>query len=504
MPSKSCKVNLLLATIIAGAVSWLAPNATHGESNTGKAVGQMSQSFEFPVVSPQSMGMNASKLDEARDNGLKGGGAGCVIWKGKKVYSWGDDTKYDIKSATKTFGMVAMGLAVKDGKASLDTLAYTLQPDIVKKTPGQPETAKKITLRHLLTQTAGFEKIRGYGKLEREPGSAYFYSDGGPNWLAECLTLAYGQDLDTLMYDRVFSKIGIKRSDYKWRENSMRDKTIGNGIPSREFGAGISINADGMAKFGYFLLNKGKVNGEQIISEDWIEMATHCAPELLKLYDTAPDLGSKSYGFLTWINDGKPYGLTNRFFRSAGLFSNCAIVIPEMDMVIARVGPQTMLGVPSYVDALVRPVLESTGKKLRPQAKSRKTAAADEEGTPKKSPGIQVYVDNVHYESGVAPVIAKDEILVLRRCIDGFGVEEKWSDGGDVLTLSRKDKSLQITVSRKEAIVNGEKRTIENPPVEVEGKRLYPIKLVCEAFGYDIKIDKEANRIDIHTPLTGR
>ena len=38
---------------------------------------------------------------------------------------------------------------------------------------------------HLATQTAGFEKPGGYTKLIFEPGTKWFYSDGGPNWLAE-------------------------------------------------------------------------------------------------------------------------------------------------------------------------------------------------------------------------------------------------------------------------------------------------------------------------------
>ena len=173
--------------------------------------------FDFPVVSPETMGMNVQKLEEAKTQALTGGGSGCVIWHGKKVFSWGGNELYDIKSATKSFGALAMGLAVKDKKASLDTLAYKLQPDIVNRTPGQPEAAKKITLKMLMTHTAGFVKTGGYGELGFEPGTHYSYSDGGPNWLAECLTMAYNEDLDKLLYDRVFSQIGITRNDYRWR-----------------------------------------------------------------------------------------------------------------------------------------------------------------------------------------------------------------------------------------------------------------------------------------------
>ena len=62
-----------------------------------------------------------------------------------------------------------------------------------------------------------------------EPGTKWSYSDGGPNWLAECVTLAYGRDLQELMFERVFSPIGIGRDDLKWRANSYRPKEI-NGV----------------------------------------------------------------------------------------------------------------------------------------------------------------------------------------------------------------------------------------------------------------------------------
>src|SRR5204863_1145078 len=102
---------------------------------------------------------------------------------------------------------------------------------------------EQITLRHLASQTAGFEKPGGYTALLFAPGTRWAYSDGGPNWLAECVTLAYGQDLDALMFERVFTPLGIGREDLVWRKNAYRPAEI-NGIPRREFGAGISADVD--------------------------------------------------------------------------------------------------------------------------------------------------------------------------------------------------------------------------------------------------------------------
>ncbi len=69
----------------------------------------------------------------------------------------------------------------------------------------------QITIRHLATQTAGFEKPGGYTKLIFKPGEKWSYSDGGPNWLAECVTRAYQQDVSDLLFERVFTPLGIQR-----------------------------------------------------------------------------------------------------------------------------------------------------------------------------------------------------------------------------------------------------------------------------------------------------
>jgi CubicO group peptidase (beta-lactamase class C family) len=216
---------------------------------------------------PEEVGMDEARLREARDYALTGAGSGYITRSGKLVMAWGSPTdRYDLKSSTKGIGITALGLAIKDGKIKLEDRARTHHPTLGVPPAENGDTGwlDDITIFHLATQTAGFDKNGGYTKLLFKPGSKWCYSDGGPNWLAECVTRTYRQDLNTLMFERVFTPLGIKDTDLTWRKNQYRDDTI-DGLKRREFGSGIHANVDAMARIGYLYLRRGQWNGKEIL-----------------------------------------------------------------------------------------------------------------------------------------------------------------------------------------------------------------------------------------------
>lgn len=128
---------------------------------------------EWPDSTPSELGMEESKLLEAREYALKGEGSGYIVHKGRLVMTWGDPGKrYDLKSTTKSIGVTALGLALFDGKIKLEDAVQHYHSSFGT----QPESnivsgwLEKITLLHLATQTAGFEKPGGYTPLLFEPG----------------------------------------------------------------------------------------------------------------------------------------------------------------------------------------------------------------------------------------------------------------------------------------------------------------------------------------------
>lgn len=334
----------------------------------------------WPAAEPAAVGMDAAKLAAARDYALTGGGSGMVLRHGRVVITWGDlRERYDLKSSTKAIGVTALGLAIADGKAALDDPATKYHPAFGVP-PQENRNAgwiEKITLRHLASQTAGFDKPGGYVPLLFEPGTRWRYSDSGPNWLAECLTLAYRRDMDELMFERVFTPIGIGRGDLVWRKNQYRPHEI-EGIARREFGSGISANAEALSRIGYLYLREGRWKDRTILPRQFVEEVRTSDPAVAKLAVDNPDeygSASKHYGLLWWNNaDGSLPGVPRDAFWSWGLFDSLIVVMPSLDVVAVRAGKSWKReggGHYAVLEPFLRPIAESVSD-ARPETISAK------------------------------------------------------------------------------------------------------------------------------------
>ena len=180
---------LILASL---SVLSLAPNSRAALFNSERNGGYPIP--EWPRVEPAAVGMDAAKLESARDYALTSMGSGYITRHGKLVMAWGPpDQRYDLKSTTKSIGITAVGLALMDGKLRLDDKALSHQPTLgtdkehtdISKANGATGWLGAITLAHLASQTAGFDKPGGYTSLLFEPGTKWLYSDsddpyGGP------------------------------------------------------------------------------------------------------------------------------------------------------------------------------------------------------------------------------------------------------------------------------------------------------------------------------------
>ncbi|MCP4782764.1 MAG: serine hydrolase [Fuerstiella sp.] len=350
-------------------------------------VWQTSPADEWPLPNwktarPEDVGMDATQLKKARDYALTGGGSGYVIRYGKLVMSWGDvRRRYDLKSTTKSIGVTALGVAIADGKIGLKDRAIQHHPSLAVPPGSNRQTGwiEQITIEQLATQTAGFSKPGGYGELMFKPGTKWAYSDAGPNWLAECVTLAYKRDVSELMFQRVFGPLGITGRDLTWRRNQYRDAEIGN-VMRREFGSGISANVDAMARIGYLYLRNGQWKDRQIISEDFVATAMTTVKTVVGLPEVNPDEygnASDHYGLLWWNNvDGTLSNVPRDAFWSWGLYDSLIVVIPSLDVVVARAGKSWNRQWSGHYDVL-KPFLDPVAASIRSAGKQEKTKSPD-------------------------------------------------------------------------------------------------------------------------------
>ncbi|MGC9327125.1 MAG: serine hydrolase domain-containing protein, partial [Candidatus Hinthialibacter sp.] len=285
---------------------------------------------------PAEVGMAKEKLEQAKAYALTGGGSGYITRHGKLAMEWGDpQQKYDLKSTTKSFGAAALAVAIGDGKIQLDDKAAAFHPVFGVPPQKNAETGwlDEITIKHLATQTAGFDKPGGFEALLFKPGTQWHYSDGGPNWLAECLTLIYKRDIKDFMFDRIFTPIGVTSEDLRWRNNAYRPSEL-EGITRREFGSGIHANVNAMARLGYLFLREGRWNGRQLIPE-WFTHQVNTPFQFMKgLPEHNPSQhgnASDHYNLLWWNNaDQTLENVPADAFWSWGLYDSLIVVIPSM------------------------------------------------------------------------------------------------------------------------------------------------------------------------------
>jgi CubicO group peptidase (beta-lactamase class C family) len=151
----------------------------------------------------------------------------------------------------------------------------------------------------------------------------------------------------------------------RWRPNAYRPKEI-DGFPRREFGAGVHADVDAMARIGMLYLRDGKIGDRRILPHDFLTMlrapVTGVSTLPVKLPDDHPG-APRHYGLLWWNNaDGWIAGVPRDAYWSWGLYDSHIVVIPSLDLVVARAGkPMGKPGAPGAerFRGLVEPIVEA-------------------------------------------------------------------------------------------------------------------------------------------------
>jgi CubicO group peptidase (beta-lactamase class C family) len=238
----------------------------------------------------------------------------------------GADKPHIMNSLTKSFTSTAIGLAIRDGKLSLDDRVLKFFPEDAPKDPS--DNLKAMTVRHLLTMTCGHEsEAKTGGKptakqfldnpVPHEPGTFFKYNTLGSYVLSAIVTKVTGQTTLEYLTRRLFEPLGI---------NTPQWNTSAEGISIG--GYGLYLRTEDIAKFGQLVLQKGNWNGKQLIPRDWIEQATSKQVSNAVENRTQGLDWQQGYGFQFWQ-------CQHDAVRGDGAGGQFCIVIPGLDVVIA-------------------------------------------------------------------------------------------------------------------------------------------------------------------------
>ena len=130
------------------------------------------------------------------------------------------DTRYDMASLSKIIGPTMLALrAIEDGDLTLYDRLDRFFPDC-------PEDKKNITIRHLMTHTAGFAPAFWLSEVANSPedalraildtpvGAEVHYSCMGYITLGKVLETVYGKPLNVLARERVFEPLHMVNTCY--------------------------------------------------------------------------------------------------------------------------------------------------------------------------------------------------------------------------------------------------------------------------------------------------
>ena len=238
------------------------------------------------------------------------------------------DKPHVLWSLSKSFNSTAVGLAIEEGKLSLEDPVLKFFPADAPADPS--DNLKAMRVRDLLTMSGGHD-IEPKFKIEdgpsvkdflahpvtHKPGTWFRYNTPGSYTLSAIVTKATGQTVLDYLKPRLFEPLGIDHPEW------------GASAEGYSFGGyGLYLCTEDIAKFGQLYLQKGKWNGKQVIPEKWVEAATSKQVDNDKAPSGRTPDWRQGYGYQFWRCQHNAY-------RGDGRDGQICLVLPELDAVIA-------------------------------------------------------------------------------------------------------------------------------------------------------------------------
>lgn len=262
------------------------------------------------------------------------------------------DTPHRIYSVTKSFVSIAIGCLADEGKLDLDDPIIRYFPD--KLPPVVPEALKKQTIRHMLMMCTCFESCNWFRPevtdrllcyFAQEPvkpsGTVFHYDSTGSYVLGVLAERLSGMSLMDYLHSRIFRFTG-------GFEKAELLETM-DGTPWGD--SGMLCTPRDLMIFGQLLLSRGCWEGRQLISAEYVALATSFQTD-----NNVENLISHErcgYGYQFWMAPQNSY-------TCYGMGGQYVLCVPEKDFVFVCTGDNQLNArdmLPALFDAVYECVI---------------------------------------------------------------------------------------------------------------------------------------------------
>jgi CubicO group peptidase (beta-lactamase class C family) len=253
-------------------------------------------------------------------------------------------TPHVLYSLSKSFTSTAVGLAVAEGKLSLDDEVLKFFPG---EAPAEPApNLRSMRVRDLLRMSSGNQTEADFFTPNQatpdatwvrrflahpvpfKPGTHFLYNSPATYMLSAIVQKVTGQTVLAYLRPRLFDPLGFESPVWV---------TSPQGVTAGAYG--LSVRTEEIARFGQLYLQNGAWQGRQLIPSSWVEEATARQTSNGSAPKSDWDQG---YGYQFWRS--------RHGWRGDGAFGQFCLVVPELDAVVAITsGTRDMQGVMNLV-----------------------------------------------------------------------------------------------------------------------------------------------------------
>jgi len=283
-----------------------------------------------------------------------------------------------VNSCTKSVLSSLICIAADQGLLPpVDTQITQFFPQLLQ---DSDERKHHITLRHLLTLTAGFSwtefgGANSFPRMTRSadwigfvleqpmasmPGTTMVYNSGASQLLAAILTQVTGTTLTQFAEDHLFGPLGIQQ--YEWKRDPQ-------GIHTGGFG--LELTAHDMLRFGRLFVQKGLWNNQTLISQAMVERSTEAAipvsPPERGLYAWHWWVDSVAIKLTSTDNHSDDHSSSLPFYYARGFGGQFIVIVPSLEAIIVMTRQQRKKGLSplDFFREQIAPILAAKGECYR-------------------------------------------------------------------------------------------------------------------------------------------